>query len=120
MIGEATDPAANLDGCELRDVIVQPYVGDQPTPTEIESALNNGVTPIIPSANRLGYCAIARSITTRSFPGGVPSYSVLDTTNVTVCDYAGRRPPERLATTYAGAKLAADSSDGLPPARKAS
>ena len=115
VIGEATDPAANLDGCELRDVIVQPYVGDQPTATEIESALNNGVTPIIPSANRPGYCAIARSITTRSLSGGVPSYSVLDTTNVTVCDYVADDLQSDLATTYAGAKLAADSSDGLPP-----
>lgn len=113
--GEAVNPAANLDGTELRDVLAQPTVADQPTASEIESALSNGITVLIPSAARPGYAAIARSITTRSLSGGTPSYSVLDTSNVTVSDYVADDLQSDLATTYAAVGLAPDSSDGLPP-----
>lgn len=113
--GEAADPAANLDGLELASVPVQNAVGDRPTSTEIEFALNNGLTPLVPSANRPGFTTVARSITSRSLASGVPNYAVLDTSNVTVCDHVADSLQGTLATTYAGFKLAPNSADGLPP-----
>lgn len=115
LVGEATDPAANLDGMELASVLAQNTIADRPTATEIESALNNGITPLIPSANRPGYVAIGRCITTRSLANGVPNYAVLDTSNVTICDHVADSMQASLAVTYAGFRLAPDSSDGLPP-----
>lgn len=115
LVGEATDPAANLDGLELVSVPVQNTVADRPTATEIESALNNGLTPLVPSANRPGYVCVGRSITTRSTASGVPNYAVLDTSNVTICDHVADSLNASLATTYAGFKLAPDSATGLPP-----
>ncbi len=115
LVGEASDPAANLDGMELAAVPTQNTVADQPTSTEIESALNNGLTPLVPSANRPGFVTIARSITTRSLASGVPNYAVLDTSNVTICDHVADGLNTSLATTYAGFKLTSDTADGLPP-----
>jgi phage tail sheath gpL-like len=113
--GEADDPAANLDGVQLATVRAQSTVADQPASTEIESALNNGLTPIVPSAARPGFCAVARSITSRSTANGVQNYAVLDTSQVTVPDYVADDLQSALATDYAGFKIAADSGDGLPP-----
>lgn len=115
LVGEATRPSANLDGCLLRSVPVQPFVADQPTATEVESALNNGLTALIPAPSNPGFCAISRSITTRSLAGNTPNYSVLDTSNVTVCDYVADDLQSDLGTVFAGKNLAADTSDGLPP-----
>ena len=115
LVGEATDPAANLDGLELVSVTAQSTVADQPTATEIEGALNNGLTPLAPSANRPGYTTVARSITSRSLASGVPNYAVIDTSNVTICDYVADDLNSFLASTYAGFKLTSNSSDGLPP-----
>lgn len=115
LVGEATDPAANLDGLELVSVTAQNTVADQPTATEIEGALNNGLTPLAPSANRPGFVTVARCITSRSLASGVPNYAVLDTSNVTICDYVADDLNSFLASTYAGFKLTSNSSDGLPP-----
>ena len=115
LVGEATDPAANLDGLELVSVTAQNTVADQPTATEIEGALNNGLTPLAPSANRPGYTTVARCITSRSLASGVPNYAVLDTSNVTICDHVADGLNSELASLYAGFKLTSDSSDGLPP-----
>lgn len=115
LVGEATDPAANLDGLELVSITAQNTVADQPTATEIEGALNNGLTPLVPSANRPGFVTVARSITTRSLASGVPNYAVLDTSNVTICDHVADDLNSFLASTYAGFKLTSNSSDGLPP-----
>jgi len=113
--GEENSPSANLDGLELVGITAQNTIADRPTATEIESALNNGITPLVPSANRPGFVTIARSITTRSLSAGVPNYAVLDTSNVTVCDAVADGLGATLATTYAGFRLAPDSADGLPP-----
>lgn len=115
LVGEATDPAANLDGLELVSVTAQNTVADQPTATEIEGALNNGLTPLVPSVNRPGFVTVARSITTRSLASGAPNYAVIDTSNVTICDYVADDLNSFLASTYAGFKLTSNSSDGLPP-----
>lgn len=113
LIGEASDPAANLDGLRLRSIAAQHDVADQPTDTEVESALNNGLCALTPSG---AFTAVARSITARSLDGDSnPSYSVLDTSNVTICDHVGDDLQLDLAVTFAGCKLASDSEDGQPP-----
>lgn len=113
LIGEASDPAANLDGLRLRSVLAQFDVADQPADTEVETALGNGLTPLVPSG---AFTQVSRSITTRSLDGSSqPSYSVLDTSNVTICDYVADDLRSDLASTFAGTKLASDSSDGQPP-----
>lgn len=115
LVGEASNPAANLDGMELATVLVARVVGDQPTSAEIENALNNGITPLEPSGSRPGYASIVRSITSRSLRSGVPNYAVLDTSSVTVPDYVADFLRSDLAVTYAGVKLAADNPNGDPP-----
>lgn len=114
-VGESVDPAANLDGIELASVLMARVVGDQPTATEIENALNNGVTPVGASRSRPGYGMIVRSITSRSLLSGTPNYAVLDTSSVTVPDHVADYLRSDLATTFAGCKVASNSSDGTPP-----
>jgi len=115
LVGEDSDPAANLDGVQLATVLSQPSVADQPTGTEVESALNNGLACLVPSSARPGFCALSRSITSRSLANGVPNYAVIDTEFVTVCDYVADDLQSSLTTTYQGFKLGADSTNGNPP-----
>jgi phage tail sheath gpL-like len=112
--GEATDPAANLDGLRLKSILPQSSVADQPTATEIESALNNGLTPLMPaSGNRV---AVVRSVTTRSIgAASQPNYSVLDTSVVTIADFITDDMQADAATTWQGFKLAPDNADGSSP-----
>ena len=116
MVGEAADMAANLDGVRLKSVTIQPYPTQIIDPTSIETALNYGLTPLVPSAGRPGYVEIARSITMRwKDDTGAPNFGVLDTTNVCVPDaFAGRLAQEH-ANTYKGFKLAEDDPEGGPP-----
>ena len=114
-VGEASDPAANLDSMELATVLMARVVGDQPTATEIENALNNGITPVGASGSRPGYGVIVRSITSRSLLSGTPNYAVLDTPTVTVPDYVADYFRADIATTFAGCKLA-PNSDSPPTA----
>ena len=115
LVGEGDDPAANLNGVGLASIIVQRTVDDQPTATEIENALNNGLTPLAASTSRPGFVEIVKSITTRASVGNVPNYAVLGTQNVTVPDYTADTLRAALRTAYRGAKLRPDTSDGLPP-----
>ena len=115
LVGEETDPAANLCGLELVGVTAQNTIADQPLSTEIESALNNGITPLALSANRPGYTIVVRSVTTRCLAANVPNFAVIDTTVVTSADYVADDLQATLGTTYAGFKLAPNSADGLPP-----
>jgi phage tail sheath gpL-like len=115
LVGESADPAANLDGVQLATVLAQNAALDQPTATEVESALNNGLAPLVPSNARPGFCALARSVTSRSLSNGVPNFAVIDTEFVTVCDYVADDLQSNLATSYQGFKLGADSANGNPP-----
>ena len=115
LVGEADDPAANLNGVQLATITVQRSVSDQPTATEIENALNNGLTPLAPSSTRPGFVEIVKSITTRASVGNVPNYAVLGTQNVTVPDYTAQFIRAALRVAYRGAKLRPDTTDGLPP-----
>lgn len=117
LVGEASDPAANLDGVNLASVPMQRLPADRPTGTEIENALNNGLAVIGTSALRPGYGALVRSVTSRSLASGVPNYAVIDTAYVTVCDHAADDLRSYLATELAGAKLGADDASGNPVTR---
>lgn len=113
IVGEASDCAANLDGLRLTAVPAQDSIGDQPLPTQVEAALNNGLTPLVPTAN--GFTAVPRSITTMFKDGaGNPNYAVIDTEFVTVCFYEADLFRASAATQFAGGKLAPDTADGSP------
>lgn len=86
----------------------------RPTPTQIETGLNNGFAALVPSS-RSAYTALESSITSRSLASGVQNYAVYFTSYVTVCDYVANDLQSFLASTYAGYKLGTDSSDGTPP-----
>lgn len=111
--GEADDPSANLDGLILASVLPQPYAAEQPTPTEIENALNNGLTPLAPSSG--GRTSVVRSITSRSLANSQPNYSVLDTSVPTILDFVADDLQADASTFFHGYKLAPDSGDGSPP-----
>lgn len=112
--GEANKPSANLDGCKLSTVLAQRWAADQPTQSELQSALSNGLTPLMPSGIG-GKAAIVRSITSRSLSGGVNNYSVLDTSSVSVPDDTADDLVTYLADELAGLNLVSDASDGTPP-----
>lgn len=117
LVGEASDPAANLDGVNLATVPVQRLIADRPTGTEIENALNNGLTVLRPSSLRPSLAAVSRSVTSRSLASGVPNYAVIDTAYVTVVDYCADSLRSYLTSTLQGAKLGADDASGNPASR---
>lgn len=119
LVGEASDCAANLDGLELATLVSQRVVADQPTATEIESALNNGLAVLAPSGARPGRVALVRSITSRSLASGVPNYAVIDTAYVCQVDDCADDLQSYLTSLLRGAKLGADGADGNPAARVA-
>jgi len=114
LVGEATTPSANLDSVKMASVLAQRFPADRPTQTEQQSALSNGLTPLIPSGSG-GKAAICRSITSRSLVSGVNNYAVLDSSNVTVTDAFADGLQAFLSTELAGALLASDSADGSVP-----
>ena len=113
--GEESDPDANLSGVQLATIPMQYSVDDQPTDTEVNSALNNGLVPITASNARAGYGVLCMSITSLSLVNGLQNYSVLYTNYVTVCDYVADGEQANLAVRYAGFKLGSNDANGDPP-----
>lgn len=115
-VGEASDPAANLDATQMATVPVQWNAADRPLASQIETALNYGVTVLAPSSARPGFTQIVRSITTRfQDQTGATNYAVLDTSEVTVVDYEADLIRATVANTYPNHKLADDPANGDPP-----
>lgn len=113
--GEQTYRGCNLDGTLLADVPQQYLIADQPLGTDIESALNNGLTPLAPAAANPGFAKIVRSITNRFQDAqGNANYAVLDTTKVTVIDYVADTIEAFMPTTYPNKNLAPDQANGRP------
>lgn len=115
---EETDPAAPMSqvhGTDLPGIKPQPVVADRPIGTELQSALNNGITPI--SMDGAGNCYICRSITSRSQDtSSNPDYRVYDTAKVTVSDHLA----DQIESWWSGfvqtsGKAAPDDPDGEPP-----
>lgn len=113
--GENADPDANLSGVQLVSIPMQNAVDDQPTATEVEETLNNGLTVVGASVARPGYGVLTRSITSLSLINGLQNYAVLDTGYVTVCDYVADGEQAALAVRYAGFKLGSNDVNGDPP-----
>ncbi len=115
-VGETSDPATNLDGCLLATIGTQELATDKPLPTELETALNYGVTPLVESGARPGYTEIVRSITCRFRDSlSALNYSVLDTTEVTVPDYTAEFIRNAIQVDFKGCKAGNDSATGEPP-----
>ena len=114
LVGEETDPAANLDGLQLRDVLVQRASADLPTPTELNSALGTGLAPLVPTPGRSSYAALCSSTTTRYLVAGQTNYAVWQTSIVTSVDHVTDGIRRDFASTFRGFKLASDSADGAP------
>jgi phage tail sheath gpL-like len=116
-IGEATDPATNLNGCMLASTVQQAHPADRPTGQEIENALNNGLTVLAPTPANPGFVGIVASITTRCLDASSPpqpNFAVWKTKVVTVSDFVAYDIRSDLASTYAGFKLRPNTSDGSP------
>lgn len=112
-VGEATDVATNLDGCRLIGITQQPYDGDRMSPDDPDTALQYGLTPLVPSAARVGYMEIARSITSRwRDDTAAPNYGVLDTSDVSVTDFVADLIAQRFATDFKGYRVLPESDDG--------
>lgn len=113
--GEATNPDANLSGVQLATIPSQLAVDDEPTATEIESALNNGVAVLGASSARPGFTTLVLSITSLSLVNGLQNYAVLFTGYPTTCDYVADSLQSLLALRYAGFRLGANDANGDPP-----
>ncbi len=122
-IGLGIDRAFNFDNAELDGLTPQWDLGEQPTETEITSALNNGLTPLYVSG---GNVLVARSITSKSRTaagGSTFDFSVLDTHYVDVAIFIADTLEENFAATFGapngpgggGFKLGVDIEGQVPP-----
>jgi len=114
-VGEASDPAANLDGSILRTIKPQYDPTDMPSAADLDTALHNGLTAFVQagSASRI---QCVRSITARSQDAqSQPNYAVLDTTFMTVADYCADDLQSDAAAVWKNFKLASDAADGTQP-----
>jgi phage tail sheath gpL-like len=114
--GEETYRAANLDGGLLASITEQPDVPDQPLGTEIEFALNHGLTPLAPSPAHPGFTRVVRTITSRYKDAqGNPSYSILDTSKVEVLHYGADRLEAFAGNEWPNKNLVPDDPSGRLP-----
>lgn len=81
---EQTDPCAAYDDLLLVNVAPQSQVADFPNDATLQSALNNGVTPVY---TKNGQALLCRSITTHSLNGSTPDYRTIDTSDAYVPDF---------------------------------
>lgn len=114
----SSDRAANLDGLVIPGLKPQAAIDDYSTKAEQNSALNNGLTPLI-TVN--GELVIVRSVTNYHLDaGGNDDFSILDSHKVDVADFIGDVIEQNFATRYRGFKIAPHPAAGeLPPPRVA-
>jgi phage tail sheath gpL-like len=111
---ESVDTAHNYDGEVITGFRPHYAKADIPTSTELDSALNNGITPL--SSSDAGDVFIVRSITTKSRDsGGLPDYRVLDTHKVAVSDEIADRFELGFADRFAGFKADNNPPEGEAP-----
>lgn len=112
----SSDRAYNTDGLLVPGIPVQNAQADFMLESESNSALNNGLTPLV---SRNGNVYIVREVTSYHKDGsGNPDFSVLDTHYVDVPIYIADAIEQQYTQVFAGFKLAPDNSDGEPPAAK--
>lgn len=110
---EATDPAYNFDGDIISGLKPHYAPGDVPNQTELNNALNNGITPLTSVGS--GEVALVRSITCKSQQSGLPDFRVLDTHKVTTSDYMGDVAELAFADRYGGFKASDNYPEGEQP-----
>lgn len=88
-VTEQVDPCASYDALSVADslpgVAPQTQNADRATGAQQETALGEGVTPLVTMPD--GTVRVARSITTHCLNGSTPDYRVLDTSGTTVPDF---------------------------------
>lgn len=112
--GEAGNPACNLIGT-LHATTQRPWspADDMASSTQ-NSALLNGLSPLVPSGVGTGV-QLVQSITTRCLKNGLPYYGTYDTKEVTVPQFVAKDMKLDFQTTFKGFNLGQDRSDGTPP-----
>jgi phage tail sheath gpL-like len=111
---ESSDTAHNYDSEVLSALRPHFSKTDIPLPSELDSALNNGITPL--STSNAGEVFIVRSITAKSKDGsGLPDYRVLDSHKVTVSDEVADRFELAFADRFSGFKADNDPPEGEAP-----
>lgn len=113
-VGEASDPACNLDGLQLKGSLIPRKRTSDYTTSELESGLNNGVSVLRPSSLNPGSLELVRSVTSLSVIASQQNYSVLDTSAVTGVDYVADDLQAYLLTLYRNYKLVSDGVSPLP------
>lgn len=83
-MAEGTQPNSGYDGEVLIGVLPQRLKSDWALRSEQQSALDDGVTPLL--SNAQGEVTVVRSITTRSTDGASSDYRTLDTSEAVVPD----------------------------------
>lgn len=84
-VTEQSDPSADYDGKVLPGVAPQAARADWATLATQISALDNGITPIVTTANQ--EVQVVRSIVTHCLNGATPDYRILDTYQAVTPDY---------------------------------
>lgn len=87
---EQSDPAASYDDVLLLGVAPQSQTADRPSNAVLQSAVNNGISPVYTSANgqeaRLCISITSHSLTS----GGTPDYRTFNTSDAYVPDFVRR------------------------------
>lgn len=86
---EQGDPAAAYDDALLLGVAPQSQPGDRPTNAILQSAVNNGITPVYTSPDG-AKALVCISITTHSLTGSTPDYRTFNTSDAYVPDFVRR------------------------------
>lgn len=86
---EQSDPAAAYDDLELIGVAPQSQPADRPSNAVLQSATNNGITPVYTSPNG-AKALVCISITSRSLNGSTPDYRTFNTSDAYVPDFIRR------------------------------
>lgn len=111
------DPAANRIGARLGSGLFGAgnVTVDKPTPTEVESAIGNGVS--IVSYDAAENLVVVRPVTTFSQnPQGGPDRRLLDTQNVDAAYIVARDLRTSLPAEFPNAKIQRDAPPGADPA----
>ena len=106
VMASSTDPAMPLNTLQLNGIGIPPLAA-QLTPTEIESLLWNGVTPIVVDSQQLP--AIVRAVSTYTTnSSGIADPSLLDITTIRTLDYVRLACRTMMALRFPRAKLTPD------------
>lgn len=110
-----SDRAFNTDGMVLTGLKLQYDTADVPTGAEQNTALSNGLTPLLGPAGG-SEVKLVRAVTNYHLDGSSnPDYSVIDAHYVQVADYVADDLETNFTTAFEGFKLGVDGADGAPP-----